>query len=201
MRGIAYVRFLLKDSTEAFAEKLGVSRSTVFKWETGVHSIPKIKKENISAIFNCPAEYLDRDVTQDEQQEIAACLNEYLVQEAEDEQMEFEPDENSLELYLEKVEAITDLLQTDPDVLEDVQRLLNILQKPNGRKAINLLLAAGEKYVGIRSSKMLAIGKTNHITGRIHASDNSLAIITNTLDLTFREKEPGKQLTTTDPEK
>ena len=54
---IAAERAKRKMSVEAMAKELGVTRKTVYNWESSGH-IPQSKLEKMSKLFNCSVDYL-----------------------------------------------------------------------------------------------------------------------------------------------
>jgi len=54
---IAAERAKRRMSVDAMAAKLGVTRKTIYNWETS-GKIPRSAVEKMSEIFNCPVDYL-----------------------------------------------------------------------------------------------------------------------------------------------
>lgn len=77
MIGLEYIRRTFGDTAVTLAEKLGISRVNISKWENGKKAIPEKRLEELSALYNVCKDVFSRELTVLEQLYIkrAALLN------------------------------------------------------------------------------------------------------------------------------
>ena len=93
--------------------------------------------------------------------------------------------ENNVLQNADRCRQISNLIQSNPDVLEKLERVVKILGQPKGTAVFNILAAAGEEYLGCSEGR-LVIGKTDYGKNRILQDDDGIAIIARTVNLLLK---------------
>ena len=70
MIGLKYIRTLFNDTGEDVAEKLGVTKVTISKWENGIKPIPQKRLTELSEIYGIPEKYFNKELTKIEELKI-----------------------------------------------------------------------------------------------------------------------------------
>lgn len=63
MIGLKYIRTLFNDTGEEVAEKLGVTKVTISKWENGIKPIPQKRITELSRIYGISEKYFNKELT------------------------------------------------------------------------------------------------------------------------------------------
>ena len=191
MNGIAYFRKLLNLSGEELGKICGVTKATISKWEKNRYGLPKTKQDKISELLCCPYELLFEEIDVESSLKIvdaamAFCrknnieITEDLICE-----MDAVQHENNVLQNADRCRQISNLIQSNPDVLEKLERVVKILDQPKGTAVFNILAAAGEEYLGCSEGR-LVIGKTDYGKNRILQDDDGIAIIARTFNLLLK---------------
>lgn len=191
MNGIAYFRKLLNLSGEELGKICGVTKATISKWEKNRCGLPKTKQDKISELLCCPYELLFEEIDVESSLKIvdaamAFCrknnieITEDLICE-----MDAVQHENNVLQNADRCRQISNLIQSNPDVLEKLERVVKILGQPKGTAVFNILAAAGEEYLGCSEGR-LVIGKTDYGKNRILQDDDGIAIIARTVNLLLK---------------
>ena len=191
MNGIAYFRRLLNLSGEELGKICGVTKATISKWEKNRCGLPKTKQDKISELLCCPYELLFEEIDVESSLKIvdaamAFCrknnieITEDLICE-----MDAVQHENNVLQNADRCRQISNLIQSNPDVLEKLERVVKILDQPKGTAVFNILAAAGEEYLGCSEGR-LVIGKTDYGKNRILQDDDGIAIIARTVNLLLK---------------
>ena len=191
MNGIAYFRKLLNLSGEELGKICGVTKATISKWEKNRYGLPKTKQDKISELLCCPYELLFEEIDVESSLKIvdaamAFCrknnieITEDLICE-----MDAVQHENNVLQNADRCRQISNLIQSNPDVLEKLERVVKILDQPKGTAVFNILAAAGEEYLGCSEGR-LVIGKTDYGKNRILQDDDGIAIIARTVNLLLK---------------
>ncbi|MDY5498461.1 MAG: helix-turn-helix transcriptional regulator [Anaerobutyricum sp.] len=191
MNGIAYFRKLLNLSGEELGKICGVTKATISKWEKNRYGLPKTKQDKISELLCCPYELLFEEIDVESSLKIvdaamAFCrknnieITEDLICE-----MDAVQHENNVLQNADRCRQISNLIQSNPDVLEKLERVVKILDQPKGTAVFNILAAAGEEYLGCSEGR-LVIGKTDYENNKILQDDDGIAIIARTINLLLK---------------
>lgn len=191
MNGIAYFRKLLNLSGEELGKICGVTKATISKWEKNRCGLPKTKQDKISELLCCPYELLFEEIDVESSLKIvdaamAFCrknnieITEDLICE-----MDAVQHENNVLQNADRCRQISNLIQSNPDVLEKLERVVKILGQPKGTAVFNILAAAGEEYLGCSEGR-LVIGKTDYENNKILQDDDGIAIIARTINLLLK---------------
>lgn len=191
MNGIAYFRKLLNLSGEELGKICGVTKATISKWEKNRYGLPKTKQDKISELLCCPYELLFEEIDVESSLKIvdaamAFCrknnieITEDLICE-----MDAVQHENNVLQNADRCRQISNLIQSNPDVLEKLERVVKILGQPKGTAVFNILAAAGEEYLGCSEGR-LVIGKTDYENNKILQDDDGIAIIARTINLLLK---------------
>lgn len=191
MNGIAYFRKLLNLSGEELGKICGVTKATISKWEKNRYGLPKTKQDKISELLCCPYELLFEEIDVESSLKIvdaamAFCrknnieITEDLICE-----MDAVQHENNVLQNAYRCRQISNLIQSNPDVLEKLERVVKILDQPKGTAVFNILAAAGEEYLGCSEGR-LVIGKTDYENNKILQDDDGIAIIARTINLLLK---------------
>lgn len=191
MNGIAYFRKLLNLSGEELGKICGVTKATISKWEKNRYGLPKTKQDKISELLCCPYELLFEEIDVESSLKIvdaamAFCrknnieITEDLICE-----MDAVQHENNVLQNADRCRQISNLIQSNPDVLEKLERVVKILGQPKGTAVFNILAAAGEEYLGCSEGR-LVIGKTDYENNKILQDDDGIAIIARTVNLLLK---------------
>ena len=191
MNGIAYFRKLLNLSGEELGKICGVTKATISKWEKNRYGLPKTKQDKISELLCCPYELLFEEIDVESSLKIvdaamAFCrknnieITEDLICE-----MDAVQHENNVLQNADRCGQISNLIQSNPDVLEKLERVVKILDQPKGTAVFNILAAAGEEYLGCSEGR-LVIGKTDYENNKILQDDDGIVIIARTINLLLK---------------
>ena len=191
MNGIAYFRKLLNLSGEELGKICGVTKATISKWEKNRYGLPKTKQDKISELLCCPYELLFEEIDVESSLKIvdaamAFCrknnieITEDLICE-----MDAVQHENNVLQNADRCRQISNLIQSNPDVLEKLERVVKILDQPKGTAVFNILAAAGEEYLGCSEGR-LVIGKTDYENNKILQDDDGIVIIARTINLLLK---------------
>ena len=191
MNGIAYFRKLLNMSGEEFGNVCGVTKATISKWEKNRCGLPKTKQDKISEILCCPYELLFKEIDVESSLTIVdaamAFCRKNNIEITDDLKCEMDAIryENEVLQNAERVRKISNMVQTNPELLESLERIVKIIDRPNGKAVMNILIAAGEEYFGYSNSRRI-IGKTDYGKNRILQDDDGIAIIARTVNLLLK---------------
>lgn len=70
MIGLTYIRSSFNKSMQNVADRLGISKQTVSKWENGQRPIPEKRLNELADLFNLPLKYFDKELSDIEKYEI-----------------------------------------------------------------------------------------------------------------------------------
>lgn len=191
MNGIAYFRRLLNLSGEELGKICGVTKATISKWENNQCGLPKTKQDKISELLCCPYELLFEEIDLESSLKIVDAAMDFCRQNnieiTEDliHEMKVVEHENHVLQNADRCRQISNLIQNNADVLEKLERVVKILDQPKGKAVFNILMAAGEEYLGC-SEGGLAIGKTDYEKNRIMKDDDGIVIISRTVGLLLK---------------